>query len=574
MDKCSKVYLKKLLIDVLCELKFDSFCNKVEVSIPDFDFGDYATSIALVLGKQLKLNPKDVAVKIIEKIKQLDKENCFDEIYELKGFINFRLSKKVLLSTLSEILKLKDKFGRSSNGENKTVIVEYFQNNVAKLPHVGHLRSAVLGDSLKRIFNFLGYNAISDTHVGDWGTQFGILIYAFKTIGNKKIVEKDPINELNKLYVKISEKIEQKPELKELGKLEFKKLEKGDRENRQLWQWFVDESMKDFERYRCLLGLLPFDYNLGESFYEEQMSDVVKEFEIKGLVSEGETGERYVDLESYGLGRCILIKSDGASTYHLRDFATYIYRKSKFDFFKNIYVVDNRQSHHFKQLFKVLELAGYPARQDGIHVSLGFMSLPEGAISTRKGNIISLQNLVDEAEGRALQIIQEKNPMLEQKTIVASQVARAAIKYFDLSHNRKSEFVFEWNKALSFEGNTGPNLQYTHARINGVLRKAGISSVSLNVDSLSINSYEFAVLRKLQQFGDVLQSILQDYMPNYLCNYLFELSQCFNVFYQSINILREQDKQIRNFRLQLIVATAQVIKNGLHLLGIDAPEKM
>ena len=576
MNLWPKDYLANLLEKIVTVLKLGNAKVLISVTVPDTMFGDYATNISLILAKSLKRNPIEIAAQIVAKAKELDKQNVFSEITELKGFINFRISQETLLKNLSVILEQKDVYGKSDLGQGKTVIVEYFQNNVAKPPHIGHLRSAVQGDSLLRIFRLLGFNAISDTHIGDWGTQFGILIYAFKTLGDKKNIEKDPINELNKLYVQISQQIEENPDLREKGKAEFKRLEEGDKENRKLWQWFVDESLKDFERYRQLLGLLEFDYNLGESFYESHMLAVVEELEAKGLVTVGETGEKYVDLEDYKMGRCILVKSDGATTYLLRDFATYLYRKKEFDFYKNIYVVDNRQSHHFNQLFKVLELAGYPATKDSVHVDFGFMSLSGGAISTRKGTVISLQNLIDEAQRRALEIIEEKNPDLADKSTIAKKVALAAIKYFDLAHNCKSNFIFEWDKALSFEGNTGPYLQYTHARIHGILRTGKVEKNSLGrvVTSLNLQDLEIDVLRKLQQFNQVLEAVLQNYMSHYLCNYLFELAQTFNRFYQAIPVLKETDEQLRNFRLQLITATAQVIKNGMNLLGVEAPEAM
>ncbi len=577
-SETSKLYLQHLLAGALSDLQLTSQLSaEPEVSLPDSRFGDYTTNVAMVLAKKLKENPKAVAEKLAERIKNLDTTKVFRGIEVVGGFINFNLSQDFLLQNLTKISEQKDNFGSSWNNEDKTVVVEYFQNNVAKPPHVGHLRSAVVGDSLLRIFRFLGYNAISDTHIGDWGTQFGILILAYKTLGDQKIVEENPIEELNKLYVEMSGKIEQQPELREQAKAEFKKLEDGDKENRKLWEWFVKESLKDFERYRKLLGLLPFDNNLGESFYEDKMPAILEELKSKNLVKTGETGELYVDLEEYSLGRCILVKSDGATTYHLRDFATYIYRRKEFNFYKNIYVVDNRQAHHFRQLFKILELAGYPTAIDSAHVELGFMSLPEGPISTRKGNIISLQNLVDEAEKRALQIIEEKNPELKNKKAVAGQVARASIKYFDLVHNRKTEFVFTWDSALSFDGNTGPYLQYTHARIHGILRKAGKQEKSeagtFDVTA-EYNAHEIAVLRKLNQFAEVLEFVAVDYMPNLLCNYLFELSQEFNSFYQEVPVLQEKNSMLRSFRLELITATAQVLKNGLNLLGIESPEEM
>lgn len=570
-------YIHALFSDILGPMFTSgklSVLPSVEISTPDLAFGDYATNIALKLAKPLHQAPQVVAEQLVTELRSLDTKGHFSEITAVNGFINFTVSQKYLLENVAKILDQGQLYGSSVVGSGQKVVVEYFQNNVAKPPHVGHLRSAVIGDSLLRILRSQGYSAISDTHIGDWGTQFGILLHAFKTVGDRSVVEKDPINELTKLYVEMSAKIDEDPAQRDLGKAEFKKLEEGDSENRELWEWFVKVSMEDFTRYKELLQLLPFDHNLGESFYEDKMPAVLEELRKKDLVETGETGELYVDLEPYSLGRCILVKSDGATTYHLRDFATYIYRKKEFDFFRNIYVVDNRQSHHFDQLFKVLELAGFPAYQDSRHVDFGFMSLPEGAISTRKGTTISLQNLIDEANARALAIIQEKNPELKDKESVAKQVGLAAIKYFDLSHNRKTEIVFTWDQALSFEGNTGPYLQYAHARIHGILRKAGQNEEFKRDVEITPHELDMVVLRKLLKFEETLQYVLEDYTPNLLCNYLFELAQNFNTFYQTVPVLQEGDVELRNFRLALIKATAQVLNNGLYLLGISAPEEM
>lgn len=588
-------YLESLL-QKAAEQVYKAIPEHLEVSAvfdvihPKEEFGDYATNFPLVVAKQLKMKPQDLGQKIIAELQKLDKQKVFEQIYFAAGFINFKLSSQFLLANLGKIISHGDLYGASMSGEGKTVVVEYFQNNVAKPPHVGHLRSAVIGDSLLRIMKAQGYKAISDTHIGDWGVQFGILIYAYKEFikngGDKDQIAKNPIDELNKLYVEMSAKIEADESLRDKGKEEFIKLEKGNTENRELWQWFVRVSLEDFEKYRKLLDVLPFDHNLGESFYEEHMPAVLEELKSKNLVLVGETGEQYVDLEQYGLGRCILVKSDGGTTYHMRDFATYKYRKEQFKFFKNIYVVDNRQSHHFKQLFKVFELAGYPAESDSIHVDLGFMSLPEGAISTRKGTTISLKNLIEEAQKRALAIIEEKNPDLKNKLAIANLVALGAIKYFDLSHNRKTEIVFTWENALSFEGNTGPYLQYTHARIQGILRKSRKiaetdteqrgNSVPRHsaLSSASFSESELSVLRKLQKFPEIIEQVAKDFLPNLLANYLFELAQLFNSFYQEVPVLQETDKAKKSFRLQLITATAQVIRNGLYLLGIEAPEEM
>lgn len=571
-----------------------------DVSTPKSGFGDYASNAAMVLFKKFNTAPADNPMKfaeaLAEKVSSLDENNTFTKVEAVGGFINFTLSTNELLSNLGIILENGSNYGRSEIGENRKVIVEYFQNNIAKPPHVGHLRSAVIGDSLVRILKFAGFDTTTDTHIGDWGVQFGILLYAYKKFieagGKKEDLEKDAVVELNKLYVDMSAQIEANPELRDLGKAEFKKLEEGDAENRELWQWFVDVSLVDFEHYRNILNINPFDVNLGESFYEDKMPAVLADFESKNLITIGETGEKYVDLEEDGLGRCILVKSDGATTYHLRDFATYIYRKNTFDFYRNLYIVDVRQSHHFRQLFRVLERAGYSAETDSAHIEFGFMSLPEGAISTRKGTTISLDNLISEAEKQALAIIQEKNPELANKESVAKTVALAAIKYFDLSHNRSTEIVFTWDKALSFEGNTGPYLQYTHARINGIYRKmvekfpeqqseSGTHSFAqLNIlfdellENKEVNDYEINVLRKLRLFQETIESVAESYTPNLLTNYLFELAQIFNSFYEEVPVLKEENGRVRMFRHMLIQATAQVLKNGLGLLGIEAPEEM
>jgi arginyl-tRNA synthetase len=586
-----KAYISELLSQAIQNISPDEAeavlgSGVFDVSYPKPGFGDYASNAAMVLFKKFNSapapNPAEFANLLASKISELDHKSSFSKVEAVGGFLNFTLSEPFLLNRLSQVLEEAQDYGKSAVGDERPVIVEYFQNNIAKPPHVGHLRSAVIGDSLVRILKFVGYKTISDTHIGDWGVQFGILLHAYKEFikdgGDKEQIEKDPVIELNKLYVDFSAKIEENAELRDLGKAEFQKLEAGDVENRDLWEWFVKVSLDDFERYRQLLGILPFDHNLGESFYENQMAAVLESFEQLKLITVGETNEIYVDLEAHGLGRCILVKSDGATTYHLRDFATYIYRKAEFDFYRNLYIVDVRQSHHFRQLFKVLELAGFSAETDSAHLDFGFMSLPEGAISTRKGNTISLENLISEAEKRARAIIEEKNPDLADKDKVTKQVALAAIKYFDLSHNRQTEIVFNWDQALSFEGNTGPYLQYTHARIHGIFRKAQEEGLDVSIgkidDNLRLDALEAMVLRKIQQFPEIVEIVAHQYLPNLLTNYLFELAQNFNSFYQELPVLKEEDSQKRSLRLSLVKATAQVLANGLNLLGIEAPEEM
>ncbi len=578
-----KNYINHLLSSALSSLKYTDLLESLSITIPpDASLGDYSCNASLILAKKLKESPKEVAERVIAEINKQDLEGKIQKIEEKAGFINFTLSQKYLLDFLNRILEQGQFYGCSVSGEGKSVLVEYFANNVAKPPHVGHLRSAVIGDCLLRILRSQGYRAISDTHIGDWGTQFGILLFAYKQYissgGKKENIEKDPINELNTLYVGMSKQIEEDKELHEKGKEEFAKLEQGDVENRELWQWFVRVSLEDFERYSRLLDLLPFDHNLGESFYEDKMQAVLEDLKFKNLLVESE-GAQIVNLEDAKLGVAVLVKGDGATTYLLRDLATVKYRMSEMKLEKALYVVDDRQAHHFNQVFEISQRAGYTKNKATyLHLPFGFMSLPEGAISTRKGTTIALQNLIDEAQKRALDIINEKNSKLPNKEAIAKLVGISAIKYFDLSHNRKTEIIFTWDKALSFEGNTGPYLQYTHARIHGILRKATSDKLQVTSDSttynLQLTTHELSVLRKLTQFPEVVDQVTLDYFPNNLCNYLFELAQTFNSFYQEVPVLSETDEAIKNFRLQLITATAQVISNGLYLLGIEAPEEM
>ena len=548
-----------------------------DVSYPKPGFGDYATNAAMVLFKKFNTapakSPMEFATALAEKISELDHNNTFSKIEAVGGFINFTLSEKVLLHNLKNIFESAENFGSSTVGANQKVLVEYFQPNMAKPLHLGHLRTAIIGDALFRILKFSGFNVESDTHLGDWGTQFGLLLLAYKKWGDIEVIKTNPIIELNKLYVRINTEIEENPELREEGKLEFVKLEQGDEEVKKIWQQFKEWSWEEYDIIYNDLGVRKSDNDWPESFFADKMPTVLQQLKDKGLLKESQ-GAQIVDLEDHKLGVAVLVKSDGGTTYLLRDLATYIYRKSQ-GFEKQIYVVDNRQSHTLNQTFKILELLGVIESPDeALHIAYGFLSLPEGAMSTRKGTIIGANELITKAQEQALAIVEEKNPGLENKEEVSKLVMQSAIKYFDLSHNYKSDLVFTWDKALSFEGNTGPYLQYTHARINGILRKGDIGSSIQTPEDVELSQAELVVLRKLQKFEEVIQQVLVEYTPNTLTNYLFELSQNFNSFYEVSPVLKEEDESKRNLRLNLIKATAQVIKNGLNLLGIEAPEEM
>lgn len=573
-DQTPKKYLEHLLATALSALDLAPSDTVFPVTAPEARFGDYASSAALVLAKSTKGNPQELALKIISKLRELDAEKRFAEIFAAGGFINFRLSPETLGENLRLVLKKKGAYGSSSAGRGKTAVIEYFQLNTAKQPHVGHMSSAILGDAIKRLVKFQGYKVLSDTHVGDWGTQFGLLIAAYKKWGNKKIVEANPLEELEKLYVEYNRAMEEDPGLREIGKREFAKLETGDPENRELWKWFNRVSMRKLHAMSRLLALEKFELHLGESFYEDKMPAVLDELRRKNLVSAAE-GALCVDLAPYKLDQAVLKKSDGASTYLMRDLAKLKYFWQKYCFDLNVYVVDVRQSLHFRQLFKTAELAGWTGAGKSIHVAYGFMKLPEGMLSTRSGNVVALEKVIGESAARAEKIIEEKNPKLAGKQKTASAVGLSALKYFVLSHSPKSDITFVWDKALSLEGDTGPYLQYTHARLKSILRKAGkVPGAGIRVLPESLNETERLLLSKLEKFPAAAERAAAEFAPNLVCVFLFDLAQTINRFYQAVPVLKEEDRVLRTFRLALVSAAAQVLKNGLGLLGIEAPEKM
>lgn len=562
-----------------------------EITIPEFlverpenpEHGDYATNIAMLLARVLKKIPLEIAKEIVKKIS----DKRFEKVETIApGFINIRLKDDFFVS---QIMSIDETWGNSDAGKGKTVIVEYFQLNIGKPPHVGHLRSAVIGDSIKRMLLSQGYNAISDTHVGDWGTQFGNLIYAYKHAGEEKqreidsLLETDPYKVLEKLellykqltdrkLVQDGNKFYRKVDPNEKGKKEFVKLEQGDVDNKTIWKKILKASMGVLEQSASLLVLQPFDEHRGESFYEKDTPGIVKNALENGVAKKLPGGAIVVDLSGEGLDEAVLIKSDGASTYLLRDLATIKYRKEHWKFSQNLYVVDIRQSHHFRQLFRVAELLGFEGVGESQHVAFGFMSLPGGVFSTRKGNVIHLKTLIEVASEKVKGVIKQKNPALKNASGIADAVGLGVVKYFDLSHHRQSDIVFRWKDALAFEGNTGPYLQYTHARLKSILKKAGYAKSVVSVSTL--DSVEHTLISTILQFPEVIEDALKDYTPNTLANFLYILASRANEFYHSHPVIQETNEEKKLFRLVLVAAIAQTLKKGLYLLGIDAPEEM
>ncbi len=531
------------------------------------ELGEYATNLAMILSKKLNKPPLEIAQELSASIK----DSMFEAVDAVApGFVNFRLSNEFLLSQLSIATNKGEEWGKGEKN-NETQIVEYGQMNIAKEMHIGHLSSMVIGDSILKILEFNGYPVISDMHQGDWGTQFGILLYAYKNHGSREVVEKDPIPELLKLYVDMNARIEEDPELRELGKAEFKKLEDGDSENRELWQWFVDLSMDKFQWAWDKLQIRPYDYKLGESYYELVMTDILNDLVAKGIAIQ-EDKLIYVDLEPYKLGRCILQKTDGATMYALRDIATYLHRQKEFKFSKNLYVVDHRQAHHFRQFLKVLDLMGHSASEDSYHVIHGEVRLKGGSMSTRKGTVISLDMLIEEGIKKADEMLTQKESEVDDKAKAAEVIAVGAIKLGNLIPNRESDITFDWDTAFDWSGTSGPYLQYTYARLRSILRKLEVTDFNLSND-LQVSEVDRPLLVQIHCWPMVIEDAAKSYAPHLIATYLFELTSAMNTFYQNTSV-KDSKGEERDLRVAMVGATSQVLKQGLALLGVDVLEKM
>lgn len=536
------------------------------------------------LAKKQNKNPSDIAKELEEKLKKnIKKNSLLNGIKSIGPYLNFYINnEKFSEIVINDILNKRKKYGSEDIGKKKIIVIDYSSPNIAKPMNIGHLRSTIIGQALYNIYNFLGYRCIGDNHLGDWGTQFGKLIYAYKNWGSKEKIKKDPIKEMLELYVRFHKESEKNPQLNEEGRRWFKKLENGDKESVKIWKWFKDLSIKEFNKIYKRLNI-KFDYMFGESFYNSMLQEIVKEALDKGIAIWGKTEEGkketiveeeikekekviLVPLEKYGIDTPLLIqKSDGTSLYATRDLATAKYRIKKWNPEQIIYVVGSEQQLYFRQWFKVLELLGYKTKC--VHVWFGLVRLPEGRLSTRIGRVIFLEDVINKTVELAKKTIEEKNPKLKNKKKVAEMVGIGAIKYNDLSRDRIRDIVFDWNQMLNFEGDTGPYLQYTHARACSILRK---SKKKPKTDKLT-EKKEFEIIKKMSQFSDVIKKSAEDYKPHYLANYLFDLATMFNEYYHTTRIIDSDNEEAR---LALVKAITIVLKNGLNLLGIEAPEEM
>ena len=553
------------------ELSMDDALQLIEIP-PNTDMGDYAVP-CFKFAKKYRKSPAALANEFVEKIGKPDE---FEKIESAGPYVNFFVNKSQFAEkVLRTAFKEKENFGRTDVGQGKTVIVEFSSPNIAKPFHIGHIRSTLIGNAIHKIYTYLGYNTVAINHLGDYGTQFGMLISAYKKWATPEVVEaieKDPINELMKLYVRYNKEIETHPEYQEEARYWFKQLETGDEEAHKLWAWFREVSLKEFNRVYDMFGI-KFDSYAGESFYSDKMPAIIDELEDKCLLKESE-GAKIVELSEYGLTDALIQKSDGSTLYVTRDVAAAKYRKETYDFYKNIYVVGAQQKLHFDQWRKIIDLMGYDWAYDCVHVMFGTVSLEDGALSTRKGRVVYLEDVLNKAIEKTREIIDERNPNLENKEEVARQVGIGAVIFQELFNNRIKDYVFSWDKTLSFEGETGPYVQYTYARTSSLLRKADIE-INDDVDyTVFTDNESFNVIKKLEGFKDAVLNAHAKYEPIMVARYFVGQAQVFNRFYHERPIVTEEDERVKKARLLLTLTVNRVLKKGMELLGMEAPEKM
>jgi len=534
--------------------------------------GDYSTNVAMVLAKSQAKNPRDLAGELVDKLKRDQELLKIVAKIEMDGpgFINFWLSESTLLDNLQKVVEEKDKYGSSQLGIGKTAIIEYSSPNIAKRFHIGHLRSTIIGQALYNLYKFLGYKIIGDNHIGDWGTQFGTLLYQIDSKGLNPA--KLTIDELEDLYINFNSEAKKDEKLWDQARAYFKKLESGDAKTREIWKALVLTSQKEFDRIYGLL-MVKIDNSYGESFYEQIWPEVIEEVRKAGL-SKKSQGAEIVEFKN--LPPAMLIKSDGATTYFTRDLATIKFRKKEWNPDIIIYEVASDQTLHFRQVFETAKMLGWNDRIHYEHVAHGLIRFLHGKMATRRGETVKLEEVLNEAISRAKKIIDKSETgrglTSSEKEKVAKSVGIGAVKYFDLTHHPSSDIIFDWEKIFVLEGNSAPYLQYSVARTNSVLQKSGKSTQKIGeMKTDKLNSEELSVLRTLPRFSDVIVDSAKNYSPNLLANYLFDLAQKYNNFYNQHRIIGGENEEIR---IALTAGVGVVLKNGLGILGIETPEKM
>ena len=567
--------LKKIFSENINNIFKQDFSEKINIeNSTKKEFGDFQTNFAMMNSKAIGKNPREIATTLVENFK----ENDLIEKLEIAGpgFINIHLKNNFLNNEVKKIDN--EKYDFSFLNVDETVIIDYSSPNIAKRMHIGHLRSTIIGDTIKRILDFIGFKTISDNHIGDWGTQFGKLIVAYNKWLDKEAYEADPIGELERIYVLFSDEAKKDPTLEDVARNELRKLQMGDEQNNKLWKEFIEISLKEYNKVYDRLGV-KFDHYFGESFYNDLMPDVLEELKEKNIAKEDQ-GALVVFFEEDKLPPALVQKKDGSFLYATSDLATIKFRKNELNVDKAVYVTDERQQNHFKQVFEISEMLGAPYNYEKSHVYFGIMRFGDGMIfSSRSGNIIRLVDLLDEAKKQVKSVIDEKNPNIpeDEKEKIAEIVGTGAIKYFDLSQNRTSDILFTWDKVLSFEGNTGPYLQYTYARIQSILRKLKEENISVKNNDIILDDM-FDIERELAvallRFPQTVVKSYETYRPNIIADYLFDTAKLFNNFYNSKSILKETDKKVMDARILLAQKTASILKQGLNLLGIETVDRM
>lgn len=557
-----------ILSDEIKEISMEEIESMIEIP-SNTEMGDYAFP-CFKLSKIFRKSPNMIAEELAQK---LEKTAVIDKIINLSGYVNFFVDRETWAkSVISRVVTEKENFGRSDYGQKRNTIVEFSSPNIAKPFHIGHIRTTVIGHSLYRLYDFMGFNAIAINHLGDYGTQFGKLIVAYKSWGDRAVIESNPISELLKIYVRFHDEADQNPELEEEARGWFKKLENKDPEATELWQWMRDISLKEFNRVYDLLGI-KFDSLAGESFYSDKMPAAVQLIEDKGLLKDSE-GAKIVDLEPYGMPPALIMKKDGSTLYITRDIAAAIYRKETYDFYKNIYVVGTPQELHFRQWGKILELMGFEWAKDCIHVQFGTVSLEDGVLSTRSGRVVFLEDVLNRAIEQTKAIIMQKNPDLENIDETAKQVGVGALVFQELSNSRIKDYQFSWERTLSFEGETGPYVQYSYARCCSLIEKSEFEpSTDIDFSIIARNPDAMEIVRVLTSFDDVLMRSLNRNEPHHIARFVLDLSQAFNKFYHDNHILSETE-DVQKAYISLVESVKNGIHNALYLLGMESPQKM
>jgi len=564
-----KTKIAKKLAGSIEQLSWTEIMDNLEYP-PEMHMGDLALP-CFKLSRVMRKSPMAIADSLVDSLDIDVVERCESK----SGYLNIFINREYLVNNvLKTIVEKKEETGKSNEYAGKTVCLDYSAPNIAKPFHIGHLRSTVIGHAIRRLHEFRGYKCVGINHLGDWGTQFGKLIVAYKKWSSKKAVEEKGTEELVRIYVKFHEEAEKDPSLNDLARQWFARLENKDEDAMELWKWFKKISLIDIEKTYKVLDIT-FDSYAGESFYYDKTQPIVERLKERNLLIESD-GAMIVNLEEYNMPPCLIVKSDGASLYASRDIAAAIYRKETYDFDKCIYVTATAQDLHFRQWFKVVELMGYEWAKNLIHVGFGMVSMGGAKLATREGNIVYLEDLFSEASKRVLDIINEKNPDMGDKEKKAQDIGVGAVVFSDLSNNRIKDIDFSWEEALNFDGSTGPYVQYTYARACSVLRKSELSEKDINMKDIKpehmTNDDEFTLLKTLSLFNEKIDQALRDLEPSCISRYLIDVCMDFNKFYNAHSILGAEDN--KKFRILLTAAVKYVLANGLFIIGLKRTERV